>query len=664
MSLRFIRLSQSRGSAVCSMALFTVACFAVSIFAFPPSTVFAQAVAEVEPETEVEGEVESESESAKSKPTQSEAAAAILERVTYDIKYMASDELGGRQPGTPEMKLCEDYIVGEYKKIGLVSPMEDGSYFQTFEVGKTRKFVADDSGIKLMGPNDAEMELAAGADYTQMTCRKDFDMAGELVFVGYGINADEEHNYNDYEGIDVEGKVVVLIRREPQQENAASVFDGEEITPYSYIRTKVVAARDAKAAGVLMVNDGLSSPDEDRDELLASDQCGSDTNSIPFAQIKRSALNKILELSPLSTPTGEKLETLEAIEAHIDDELEPVSQTISGWKISMKGAFEDRGIETSNIVGVIEGEGPNAHETIVIGGHYDHLGKGAYGSRAQDRFGEIHNGADDNATGTAGVIELARRYAARDEKPGRRLVFVCFTAEEMGLLGAYHYVQNPIYPLEDTVAMVNYDMIGWLRDDKLTLYGWNSSKQFDALFEAANEGFDLDLQKPASGFAGSDHLPFNEKRIPNTFIHTGINDVYHTPDDDFEAIDCEGAVKVIDFTEKFVDGLAAMEKRPKYGMPKPFRLGVLARANDNGEFVFQRISTGSIAESAGLQEGDVLVSWTVGDEEHEISSQRQLRRAIRRDRGETVKMKLLRDDAEVLLNVLLANPDEDEDEDE
>ena len=607
------------------------------------SSLHAQAVAEAEQETE------------KVADSDSSEAAEILRRVTYDIKYLASDELGGRQPGTPEMKLCEDYIVQEYKKAGL-KPLDDGTYFQTFDVGNTKVFVADESGLSLSGPDGASIELAAGETYTQFKCRKNFDKNAEVVFVGYGINAEDEHNYNDYRDIDVEGKIVVLIRREPQQEDESSVFDGEDITTYSYIRSKVIAAREAGAAGVLMVNDGLTAPEEAQDELLSSDQFGSDTNSLPFAQIRRSTLDKMLAASPVTTPTGKALNTIADIEAAIDAELEPLSQTLKGWKAEFKAEFKNQGIATSNIIGVIEGEGPNANETIVIGGHYDHLGKGAYGSRAQDRFGEIHNGADDNATGTAGVIELARRFAARDKKPGRRLVFICFTAEEMGLLGAKHYVDNPTFPIKDTVAMVNYDMIGWLRDDKLTLFGWNSSKQFDAIFEAANEDFDLDLNKPPSGFAGSDHLPFNDKRVPNTFIHTGINEVYHTPDDDFEAINCEGAVKVIDFTEKFIEGLCEMEKRPVYGVPKRFTLGVMTGMNDDDQLVFENVAEDSIASAAGLQDGDILLKW----DDEEIGSQRLLRRAIRRDRGKTVKMKLLRDDAEILLNVLMENPEEED----
>ena len=143
------------------------------------------------------------------------------------------------------------------------------------------------------------------------------------------------------------------------------------------------------------------------------------------------------------------------------------------------------------------------------------------------------------------VVELARMFAKRGKAPGRRLVFICFSAEEMGLLGAKHYVKEPLFPLEDTVAMVNFDMIGWLRDDKLTVFNWNSCAEFAPILENANQAMKLDLVKPVSGFAGSDHLPFLQYKMPVMFMHTGLTSTYHTPEDDFETLDCDGALKVI-----------------------------------------------------------------------------------------------------------------------
>ncbi len=613
--------------------VFTISSFSVvSALLLIPGSVAAQAVAEKE------APVATEAASPEQESWQ--VNEATLRQVSYDIKYMSSDEMGGRQPGTPGIKMCEDFIVEEYKKAGL-KPLADGTYFQELEVGATRTVDKEASALFLKGPNDAEVKLELGKDFQQLICRKDFDLKNDLVFVGYGISADE-HNYNEYAGVDVEGKIVVLIRFEPQGDDPNSVFDGTETSRHASGSSKVTAARRAKAAGILMVNDAKSAANAD--ELIQPDRFP--TNSLPIAQIKRSVLDEVLKSSPLTIPTGQKLDSVKAIEAQIDSNLEPISQPLEGWTAEFKSKFVQETTKTNNIVGIIEGEGPNADETIIIGAHYDHLGMGAYGSRAGGRR-EIHNGADDNATGTAAVIELARRFNAREEKPGRRMVFICFTAEEMGLLGAFHYCQNPIYPLEKTAAMVNFDMIGWLRNNELTLYSLNSSKELDPVFETANKGFNFKLKKPASG-GGSDQIPFNQKDVPNVFIHTGTTAVYHTPEDDFEALDCEGALKVIDYSEKVLDGLVSLKSKPTFGTPKPFRLGVmLDDAND--VVTIEGVTEGSVAEKAGLQKGDIILEV----DGKPLTKRRELSLITRRDAGKTVKFKLKRGDSEVMLNVLL-----------
>lgn len=568
---------------------------------------------------------------------------AALKQVTYDIEYMSSDEMGGRQPGTPGIQLCEDYIVEEYRKAGL-QPLENGTYLQELEVGQTRSVDKDATALILKGPNDTKLELDLGKDFQQLVGRKNFDLSSDLVFVGYGISA-EEHNFDEYANVDVKDKVVVLIRYEPQPGDPQSVFDGEDTSRHATGRQKVSAARRAGAAGIIMVNDQSRLDEEGEDGLILPDRFGS--NSLPFAQIKRDVFDKMLKASSLTSPLGKELSTVSEIEKLIDSNLEPISQPIKDWSCEFKSAFPVKKTKTNNIIGIIEGEGPNADETIVIGAHYDHLGMGAYGSRAGGRR-EVHNGADDNATGTAAVIELARRFSARDKKPGRRLVFVCFTAEEMGLLGAIHYCENPIYPLESTAAMMNFDMIGWLRENKLTLYNWNTSPQLDPIFEAANEGLGFDLNKPTRAFGGSDHLPFNEREVPNMFIHTGTNPVYHTPEDDFEEINCEGALRVIDYSERVVDMLAELETKPTFGTPKPFRLGVMLDDEEGGVKI-EGVSEDSVAEKAGLLEGDIILD--VDGEKME--KRRDLVKVLRRDAGKTVKMKLKRGDDEITLNVEL-----------
>ena len=580
-----------------------------------------------------------------------------LNRVTSDIKYLASDELAGRKPGTPQMKLAEEHIVKAFRDAGLKDPTGTGTYFQTFEVeSRNNTIVAGSSSLAITGPKGNNLNLTLGKDYSLLLGKGEFDVDSGLAFVGYGISAEKELNFDEYADIDVKGKVVIVIRREPQQRMVDSVFEGENTTKWSFIATKARSARRAGAKAILLVNDGLGAA-EDGDELFPADLFGQDNGSLPLMQIKRSTLDKIFAVNPIVTAAGKELKTIAAVEAQLDRELEPLSQTMRGWNVETSGQFESGGIATSNIIGVLEGEGPHANETIIVGAHYDHLGDGAYGSRAgASKRGQIHNGADDNATGTAAVMELARRFAARDQKPGRRIVFIAFTAEEMGLKGAYHYVDNPVYPLEDTVAMINFDMIGWLRNNEVTLFGWDSAKQFDKMFQVANTDLNFSLQKPDLRFKGSDHFPFENVEIPNTFLHTGLTDTYHTPDDDFETIDCDGVVKVIDLTESFMEQLCQTDKRPRYVHAGPFRLGINVGIDDQGQLLVTTVSRDSIAQIAGIEKGDVILQW--GDEK--LKSRPDLKRVIRRDRGEKIKLKILREGVGQEIEFKLVRPGEDD----
>ena len=586
------------------------------------------------------------------------SASTSLQRVTEDIKYLSSDELKGRQPGTPEMKLAEEHIVAAYRAAGLKPIDEEGSYFQTFDAATgTSALEVDDAATEmaLSGPNGTAIDLKLGDQYRQLIYKEAIELSDlPLVFVGYGIDAAEEHNFDEYAEVDVEGKLVVLIRREPQQDDPNSVFAGEEVSVYAYLQSKVRSALSAGAAAVMMVNDSKTVTDAGEDDLPRPEQFGAVSKMIPFTHLKREVMNSILEQTPVITFDGETLTTVKQIEDRIDGTLEPLSQPLPGWQATIKAKFQQKQILTHNIVGVIDGAGPLADETIVIGAHYDHLGMGAYGSRSAQSGKEIHNGADDNATGTAAVIELARRFS-QSEKLNRRLVFICFTAEEMGLLGARHYVENPLYPLEETVAMINFDMIGYLRKDALSVYGWNTSPSFEALLMKANEQLRLKLVRPPGGFAGSDHLPFDSKQIPNLFLHTGLNRVYHTPEDDFEAINCEGAVTVIDFAEILVRELANEQTRPAYervySPGSSAKLGVgIKKDADTGLMRISKVYAQTPAAKAGLKEGDIFVSW---DGDPKINSRRRLTRTIKRDAGKSVKLKVNRGGSEVLLTVQL-----------
>ncbi len=566
-----------------------------------------------------------------------------LGRIKYDVKYLASDELEGRGVETDGIHKAADYIIAEFKKYGVKPGGKNNSYKQKFPVPVGRQIDKKNTSLVFKGPMDAKWEGKLGKNFQAMMPGGDAEIDNaELVFVGYGISS-EDHKYDDFADIDVKGKIVVMLTREPQVDNKDSAFDGTKDTRHARLTTKLRAAKNAGAAGAIFINDAKTAGD--KDVMPATNAFGSRfsrRSRIPFAMVKRKDFDSVLSSNPLKSPGGKELSSISDIESYIDDKLEPVSQSISGWKCSYETSFPSTTVDAFNIIGVVEGEGDKKDEVIVIGGHYDHLGRGPYGSRAPNRK-EVHNGADDNATGTAAVLELARRFAKSDKKPERTLVFIAFSAEERGLVGSrYWCAEEPLFPLEKTIAMINYDMIGWLRKGRLTIYGSGTCDEFDGALDNANENFKLNLNKVPSPFAGSDHMPFNSKKIPCMFLHTGLTDTYHTPDDDYETLNMEGALKVIDYSEALLWNLAKLEKKPEYKLPsrgvrrprarpssdnkksdkksktdvkKPTTaatqgyLGVRVGFDDDERAVIESISENSAASKAGLRKGDVILSF-------------------------------------------------------
>lgn len=579
---------------------------------------------------------------------------AVVARVGGDISYLASDELGGRGVGTEGIEKAAAHIRDEFQRLGLTSGVEDGSYFQPFNVEGMGAVVAEKTSAVLVGPDGTEHALGLGSDFQPQLLGGKGPVEAELVFAGYGIIA-PDLGYDDFANLDVNGKIVVVIRREPQADDENSKFDGKETSRYALIRSKLSAAATKGAIGLVLVNDAATAPEADRDALAAPELFGTSGDSIPFIHLTRKRLDEILAASPVTEAEGKTYGSLKDIEATIDSEFRPVVGGLGGWKLRYQTEVET--VTTSNVIGVLEGEGPLASETIVIGAHYDHLGMGGFGSRTPDRV-EIHNGADDNATGTAAVLELARRFATAEGKPRRRMVFIAFSAEERGLIGSTHFVANPTVPIENIVAMVNFDMIGWLRNDALTVYGVGSSPNFETMVKEVGTDTGLDLKPVAGGFAGSDHLPFISKQIPAVFMHTGLNATYHTPDDDFETIDVEGASRVIDYSEKLIQRLVDLEERPPFQAAAPSqgrrRMAYLGARIDFAEDVMglkvAEVTEESPASRAGLAVGDVVVA--IADKE--LKTREDLIALLQEKKaGDVVTVKLRRGEEEISVEVTL-----------
>ncbi|MEO1529994.1 MAG: M20/M25/M40 family metallo-hydrolase, partial [Planctomycetota bacterium] len=274
----------------------------------------------------------------------------------------------------------------------------------------------------------------------------------------------------------------------------------------------------------------------------------------------------------------------------------------------------------------------------------------------------VHNGADDNATGTAAVIELARRFASRDKKPARRMVFIGFTGEERGLLGSNHYIANPLLPLEDTIAMANFDMIGNLRDEGLQVGGVRTGKEFAGLVDkVVNEGsIKVNTSLP---MGGSDHSGFYRKGIPVVFFHTGLTDLYHTPDDDFETINVDGVVQTIDFAERLLDEFVSMPERPELveGVGRrPRRRGAMAYlgivpdySETDGGLKLSEVSEDGPAAKGGLKAGDIITQFA----ETSVADIQGLSTGLRKHMpGETIEITVKRGEEEVKLEVTLGRP--------
>ena len=397
-------------------------------------------------------------------------ASPAVGRMKADVTFLAADAQEGREPGTKGIEVSADYIANVFKKAGLKpAPGADG-YFQPFFISGG-VHLKDQSSLVFMAPGDNEISPRFEADFTPLaigTARALEQVP--VVFAGYGITAKDNPRYpnlkyDDYAGVDVKGKAVLVLRREPQQHNDASPFDGKNDSTFATFQHKAVNAFQHGAAAVILVNNraGLGA---NGDRLLAFQQAGdAPISNIPFLMMTREQADKLLAAA------GEP--SLEKLESDIDEDLQPRSRQIPRWTMTAKVNIEGEHVETKNVIGVLEGAGPHARETVIIGGHYDHLGHGGMGSGSMAIFSkEIHNGADDNASGTSMVMELARRLAARPDPLPRRVVFMAFTGEERGLLGSKYYVAHPLIPLEETVMMINCDMVGRLNaKGELTMVG-------------------------------------------------------------------------------------------------------------------------------------------------------------------------------------------------
>lgn len=512
------------------------------------------------------------------------------------IYFLASDSLKGRKPGTPEGKIAAEYIRDQFKNAGLSLLSDEG--FQHMEV------------VNDVSPGEKNMlqfngfEGVLHEDFIPMSFSANTSVDAPIVFAGYGFDISEDSlQWNDYNRVDVSGKWVMIFRGDPEPDNMASAF-----IPYTMERSKVVTATDQHAAGVIFVTPE-SVDEKDKLNGMFYDKTSS-AASIPVISVTRAVADKLL------TKSGK---TVKGLEEKLIQEMKPLSfvlnQTVS--------ATADVVIEkatTQNVVAMIDA---HRDEYVVLGAHYDHLGMGGpgSGSRMPDTIA-YHNGADDNASGVAGIIEMVEKLQANRDKLSANVVVIAFAAEEMGLLGSKYFTQNSLFPKDKIKVMMNFDMIGRMdpQEKGISVGGVGTAKEFEAIINKHNDEKKFHLKISKDGYGPSDHAAFYADGVPVLFFSTGAHDDYHTPFDDADRIDYRSEKVVLDFAYKLMEDILDTEALTFQKSGEKTRghqrtrlkvtFGIIPDYAGKVEkgLGIDGVRDGGPAEKGGMKKGDVIVA--------------------------------------------------------
>jgi aminopeptidase YwaD len=569
-------------------------------------------------------------------------------RYLDDIKALTAPAMEGRGAGSKGLTRAEHLIAKRYKSLGL-EPAGTHSYLQPFSLI---------TGAQLKGKNtlavlskDHKTELKAKQDFVPYSFSATGTARGAMVFAGYGVTADEVH-YDDYAGLDVKGKIVVVLRYEPTSYGGTTPGAEHGMTQHAQLVTKAINARNHGAKALVLVNGKLGDGEEDLLTRFGS-VSGPENVGVLCVQVKNSVADGWMKSAGKS---------LGELQEQINASSKPASLALpESLHAELTVSVRTTRATVNNVLAYLPGK---TDEYVIIGAHYDHLGRGNFDSLAPSQIGQIHPGADDNASGTAGVLELARLLAPKKGQLRRGILFMSFAGEELGLLGSAEWVKEPTRPLDKAVAMLNMDMIGRIKDEKVYIGGVGTGSTLKAVVEQAAENSGFKIEYSPGGYSSSDHTSFVAKKIPVLFFFSGLHSDYHKPSDTWEKIDAVAATRLLGVVGRTGELVADAEERPAFIEVAEYKAPGGSGVSGYGPYFgsipdfgqvengvrFSDVKPGSPAAKAGLTAGDILVQF--GDKP--IKNLYDFTDALRRSRvGEVVEVKVLRDGKPVAASVKL-----------
>lgn len=534
------------------------------------------------------------------------------------VRFLASEDLEGRGNGGRGLETAADYIAARFREAGLEPAGDNATFFQRFEM-TTGMSVEPGTSVTLRSGRTT-VAFDVGRDYEIVSTSGGQPTVETLpiVFAGYGISA-PAMRYDDYTGIDAQGKAVLIFTHEPQENDPRSVFEGQTNTIHSTMMRKVEVARKNGVSAILVIDDGNHRPSTDRFRRWLRDPQAEDFG-IPVFYLSRDLVQRAI---------GTRL-NLETASAEIDRDLSPKSRVLSDLTVSAVDRTTRVRRPVRNVIGTLRGSDPSlAPEHVIVGAHYDHLGRSARFSMSQTSTGQIHHGADDNASGTAAVIEMAKAAVEARKDFRRSVIFMTFAGEEHGLLGSSHYVNHPTQPLDKAIAMINLDMVG-RAGGRIMVDGLGNAPSIEEDLKAAESASSLSLRalRGGPGAGASDDATFLLRKIPSINFFSGFHSDYHRPSDTWQKIDAAGGAAVADLALALTRQLANRASRPEfvetiqqqqdphssgnvgavsgYG---PYFGSVPDFANEGQGVKFAEVRAGSPAAKAGLRGGDVMISF-------------------------------------------------------